>query len=391
MNKIPVISPLFRLLICILIIFFSIALFIKMNEMKKPPEIKPPDKKVPVVDVVEVEPTSYLHIIRGLGEVSSKKEVVLSAEVQGEIMEKSQKAEAGNNVRQGELLFLIDPQEYKINLDTALAREKTLNRDLQIATSELKRVKDLYENKKIGSLSELEQTESKVNNIKNQLAQTRQQAEVARIKLNKCSVKAPFAGRIKEVKTEKGELVNPGQKLVTIIDDTNLEITVPVNSKEVTRWLRLEEKETTETQGWYNSVYPAKSYIIWTENPGVNGTGVVKRVVNYDSNSRMFRITVDLTDNSAKPIPLCEGMFCRVEIEGKELQNVFIIPRNSVQDNRVMVVEEGRLKIRPVEIAEQDNKQVVVKQGLRRGDKVITTPIKNPVENSPVKVITDKQ
>ena len=56
--------------------------------------------------------------------------------------------------------------------------------------------------------------------------------ELARLRLERCVISAPFTGRVTELNEEQDEYVTPGKKLFTIVDDAALELEVSLDSRD---------------------------------------------------------------------------------------------------------------------------------------------------------------
>ena len=64
------------------------------------------------------------------------------------------------------------------------------------------------------------------------------------------------------------------------------------------------------------------------------------------------------------------------EIEGREVDGVIVLPREALRrDGQVLVVDdENRLTMRPVEVLKHERKRVLIASGLRAGERVCTSP-----------------
>jgi len=82
-------------------------------------------------------------------------------------------------------------------------------------------------------------------------------------------------------------------------------------------------------------------------------------------------------------VPLMEGMFCSVKIPGKILHNVIQLPRHAVSfENTVYLAVNNRLKTVPVKTACTEGENAYVSDGLNTGDRVVTTRLIGPLENT---------
>jgi RND family efflux transporter MFP subunit len=362
--------------------------FIALKKMKKPPVMAEITERELPVRVVRVEPEKRDVIISGFGEIMSRSTVPLAVEVAGRITGVHDKLHVGGVMQKGEVLCSVNDEDYRLDLDSAATRLKSLTRDLELARKEFTRQSGLYKKNRVGTQSGVEKAEQAVNAITSQLSQVRQASEFAKLKLSRCVLRAPFTGRITRVDVERGEYVTPGKALLTIVDDTDLEIEVPLDSREAVNWLRF--KPLQDSGSWFGLPEETACQITWTEKEEVQGTGRLDRVVRFDQKTRTLVVAVRLDAKTKTSVPLVQGMFCRVDITGKPLESVFVVPRQAVSfDNNVYVVEDNRLHTRKVTVARVQGDKAFIGKGLQKGDTVITTRLENPLENMLVRIVPE--
>jgi hypothetical protein len=108
----------------------------------------------------------------------------------------------------------------------------------------------------------------------------------------------------------------------------------------------------------------------------------------------MARILVEVKDplglKSAEQnkLQLLIGEYVRIEIEGRQLQNVYRIPRAALRDdaNLWIVSDDGKLDIRKVVIIWRDPQTVLLREGLEPGDRLIVSDLAGPIQGMPVQV-----
>ncbi|MDD5597924.1 MAG: hypothetical protein PHV82_08265, partial [Victivallaceae bacterium] len=82
-----------------------------------------------------------------------------------------------------------------------------------------------------------------------------------------------------------------------------------------------------------------------------------------------------LTVNADRP-PLVKGMYCEVDIYGREQPDSIVIPRSAVHDDTVyLVTPRKRLDIRKIELKYEIADIAVVKKGLKTGDVIVTSDL----------------
>jgi RND family efflux transporter MFP subunit len=226
------------------------------------------------------------------------------------------------------------------------------------------------------------------------LASARARMTLAEINLKRCKVAARFDGRVKSAGLEIDQFVSPGQVVLTLADDSKLEIHVPIDSRDAKEWLRFKPHENNQKSIWFAELEPVACEIRWTENPdGYVWEGQLHRVVLFKQQTRTLTVAVRIDAGNAPgrnnaDLPLVEGMFCSVQIPGEKLLKVFRLPRWAVTfDNTVYIANaENRLQTVPVIVARTEGETVYISRGLNRGDTVITTRLIDPLENALLKV-----
>jgi multidrug efflux pump subunit AcrA (membrane-fusion protein) len=109
----------------------------------------------------------------------------------------------------------------------------------------------------------------------------------------------------------------------------------------------------------------------------------------------MARVLVEIEDplglkdkKNPDRLPLMLGAYVRVEIEGRRAEEVFRVPRTAIREgDQVWIAnEEDRLEVRPVEVFWRSKDTVLIRNGLREGDRVIANSIPLPIPNMKLRV-----
>jgi RND family efflux transporter MFP subunit len=410
-----------------------------LASLKKPPAEVDSGERPMKVDVMRVAAQSIPVNITGYGQVRSLNSVTISAEVAGQVEAINPRLEVGEVIPAGELLFKIDTRNYAAALAQSKAevgqwrsvlerlkkqysidraRLETLERNRDLAKAEFDRINDLFLKHSVGTLSGVDRAEQALNAAQDQSAQMAQAVSLyptrlkesqsslagararlrqAQADLDRCQVRAPFTGRLTQADVELGQYVAPGQGLITIADDTVLEIQVPLDSRDVRKWLRFEQAHQPSTSAWFGQPEAVTCQIRWTEDKqGHVWSGVLHRVVTFDQKTRTVTVAIRINGAGAfsenKGLPLVEGMFCEVDIPGRELEQAFQVPRVAVSfKNTIFTAKNQRLKTVAVEVARVDNDYAYIIAGLSEGDQVIVTRLVDPLENALLEILSDKK
>lgn len=429
----------FRIIICLVILFIGVGGFLALASLKKPPAEVEDGERALKVDVLRVAPKAISVRISGYGEVRSLNSVKISAEVAGQVQSVHPRLEVGEVIPKGELLFEIDSRDYAAAVAQSQAevaqwtsslqrlrkqyaidtdRLKTLERSRDLAKAEFDRINDLFLNHSVGTRSGVDRAEQAYNaalDLSDQMAQSvavypiriketqsslagaKARLQSAQVNLERCRVSAPFTGRLTMAAVEMGQYVAPGQGLVTIADDTVLEIQVPLDSRDVRKWLLFKNDGDSTTGAWFGQPDAVTCKIRWTEDKqGHVWNGTLHRVVTFDQKTRTVTVAVRVAAADARSVneglPLVEGMFCEVEIPGRTLAQAYQVPRAAVSfKNTVYTEKDQRLKTIAVDVARVDNDYAYITGGLSEGDRVIITRLVDPLENALLEILSDKK
>ena len=189
----------------------------------------------------------------------------------------------------------------------------------------------------------------------------------------------------------------PGQHVLTLVDDSILEIRVPVDSRFASKWLKFEENRPEENRTYFSNLVKVPCIISWTEGEkGHSWTGLLHRVVKFDKKTRTLTVAVRVdaehaTKDNKIGFPLVEGMFCSVRIPGKILEDVIRLPRPAVSyTNTVFTAVDNRLKTVPVTVEYIEGGYAYISDGLNHGDLVVTTRLIDPLENALLNIVETK-
>ncbi len=421
-----------RIGICLLILVSGWVGMNGLASLKEPPAEAKTEERPIKVKTTTAQPRDYPVVISGYGEARALTVVTVAPEVSGRVVYTHPDLKAGQIIPSGDIMFRVDPSDYEAGLQEARAgvtqwqatvarlkkqyaidsqRLKTLERSAQLAKTEFERIKRLFEADRVGTRSGIDQAERAYNSALDQadqisqavslyplqireaessLASSRARLSVAETNLSRCEIAAPFNARIQSVTVETGQFVSPGQNVLTLVDDTILEIQVSLDSRDARHWLQFEPASNRQPTAWFGSLAPVECTIRWTEDKtGTGWTGMLNRVVRFDQQTRTLTVAVRINAQSAmgdgrRSLPLVEGMFCTVDIPGRTMRGVYRLPRQAVTfENKAYLVDaDNRLKTVDVRVERIEGEYVYVGQGINPGDTVILTRLIDPLENA---------
>lgn len=329
---------------------------------KKP--VRPPSPD-PTVTVAAVRKDKVVETVTKVARVKANNKAEIVARVKGFLLKTN--FTEGGAVKKGDLLFLIEQDEYKANLEkaegvllSALAAQRNSDLDYE-------RQKGLYEKRAVAkrNYDEALATKMKADAV---VMQAKAAVKLARLDLSYTEIRAPFDGYVGLENYSIGNVVSPTNgPLTSVVDMSTVRVQYNITDKLV---LRAREMG-------YDSV---------------KGAGNIK-VVLYTVDGAMYKYPGKITfwDNQINqstgtlamqamfPNPellLVPGMYVRVAIDISEKNNALLIPEIAVaQDlsgSYVMVVDkDSKVERRNVILGIRQGKDVEVIKGLEAGEKVV--------------------
>jgi RND family efflux transporter MFP subunit len=193
----------------------------------------------------------------------------------------------------------------------------------------------------------------------------------AEIALSKHTIFAPFNGYITSNGIVKDSYVNFGQKLVSLQDVTNIEISIP---------LLLEDAK------WIDFTKNPKVKVYWGNDQDSWTYGRIHRNENQlNRNSQSINVFVSLKNENLNQ-HLFPGNYVRVLIEGRTIPNVATIPRNVVDnDSQIYFVDDSsKLGRARVNIISVQGDVVLVEKSLSDSTRIVTSILQKPLVGMPI-------
>jgi HlyD family secretion protein len=356
------------------------------------------------VAVENVQKRTIVETITANGKIQPEKEVKISPDVSGEIVELTVKE--GYSVEKGQLLLRIKPDNYISQRDRSLAeissaQARRAQADAQFTQAELsfKRSKQLYDQQTI-SKSDFEQAQATytvakatVDAAKFAITSAEASLKDANENLTKTSIYAPMTGTVSMLLVELGERVAgtnlmAGTELMRVADLSRMEAQVQVNENDIPR-VKLGDTALIEVDAYLDQKF--KGIVTEIAN-SAKTTGVsADQVTNFDVKilvlPQSYQKLVDAGDKN----PFRPGMSATVDIRTQSKPDILTVPIQSVttrtdttkitgtpseKDIRTLVfVTDGKYALaKDVKTGIQDNSYIEILSGVKLDDKVISSP-----------------
>jgi RND family efflux transporter MFP subunit len=367
-------------------------IIMKVLVSSRPAAVKHPKKEPGIlVEVLKAEKVDATMTVKGTGTVEASQEVSVIPQVSGEVVFTAPGLDVGGFFKEGAVLFRIEDADYRLALEQAEFSKANAEYELakiegqaEIARSEW----ELINKDNSTPPNPLVLYEPQLKSAKAALASASAQMEQSSLNLERTEIKAPFSARIRSKNIETGQYVRSGSTAVVLAGTDTAEIAVPLTTEQM-RWLnvprhgeRLNGDDATASLDIGGTVHEWKGHV-------VRSTGEV------DQKSRMMQIIVEIKDpyglkekNEGRP-SLAAGSFVEVEIKGKRLKDVFIIPRTAFRDDSTVwtMDNENRMKIRKVVPMRIESERIIIEKGISDGDLIVLTNLSGAADGMKLRIV----
>ena len=355
-------------------------------------------RKAYQVQTGKVKRTGITETVIASGRIQPEKEVKISSEVSGEIIELPVKE--GQHVNKGDLLARINPDLYQSAYERALAALSNAKANLNQQKVRLHQAEIDYNHNKTlyakGVIAKTDFQKSETNyrvalaaykSAQYQVKSAAAGVKEARDNLKRTTIYAPIAGTITRLNVEKGERVvgtkqMAGTEMMRIADLNKMEVLTDVNENDIVK-VKLNDSARIEIEAF----------------PGRKFEGVVTEIANsaetVGTNTDQvvnFKVKIAVLHQSyadllkGKPAdysPFRPGMTATVEIITNKKPDVLAVPLSAVVMRRgkdgkehetVFTVKNGKAVGKRVTTGIQDEENIEIVSGLSEGQTVITGP-----------------
>ncbi|MGZ5914213.1 MAG: efflux RND transporter periplasmic adaptor subunit [Hyphomicrobium sp.] len=344
----------------------------------------PPPAEVTVAKPDQRKVTLYMELT---GSTAPLNRVDLVARVQGFLDKVAYKD--GAAVKKGDLLFQIDPEDYKISLQIAQATQQQQEALLIQADADLKRKQDLVKTSAV-SIAQVDDSRAKRDSTIAALDQAKGQVEQAKRNLAYTTITAPFDGTMSARLVDPGAMVGAGSptKLATIVQLDPLYVKFNIDEQQVlTVRERMREMGVT-----LKDLGPIPVDIGLQTETGYPHTGILDYVapeIDTSTGTLAGRAIIDNKDALLEP-----GLFVRVRIPKQLNVDSLLVPDialgNNQQGRYLLVVDaKNVVEQRQVEVGELvDGALRIIKSGLKPDERVIVGGVMRALPGNTVVPVT---
>ncbi len=340
---------------------------------------QPPPRVVPVVAETADRKSVPLQI-KAIGNVEAYNTVTIKSQVNGEISEVHFRD--GQDVKQGKLLFKIDPRPFESALrqaESALARDRAQARNAQ---EESKRYAALA-GKGFVSVQEYDRARTNADALDAVVKADEAAVENARLQLEYTSIKAPIDGQTGAITIQKGNVVKANDlPLVTINQITPIYVTFSVPEQDLANIKRYQTSgelhvEVNTPQG---NKKPVKGTLTFIDNKVNTATGTIMLKATFPNQARA----------------LWPGQFVDVVLTLTTERNRVVVPTQAVQTGQqgqyvYVIKDDMTAELRIVTPGRLYGGWTVIDKGIAAGEKVVTDGQLRIIPGAKVEIKNAKQ
>ena len=337
---------------------------------------EPVQEQAPMdVNVQILTPIDYQIKIKSTGTTTPITQTVLTSEVGGEVIYRSRKFSEGSSVISGEILAKIDDTDLQLQYKNALLQLASAEVQFAVQQAEAEIAQEAWEQIGEGTAKDLTAKKPQLKQAKAALEVANAQVQSAEKKLNKTEITAPYTGRIQNINIDLGSTIIPGQPVGSMYTSNEIEVTLSVKDSDLQfldipmdgRKLNPDQKSIVIIKSLYKGEMQE-----WAGN--------LERVDGIiDPMTRMIKLIANFKNNfieETKPI-LPIGLFVEAEINGKQLEDIFMIPNTALTPNNELLVlnQNDALEIRKVKVITRMKNYILVKEGIKAGERVVVSKL----------------
>jgi membrane fusion protein, multidrug efflux system len=350
-------------------------------------EVPPPPRPVPEVSVMTVEPKSIPYTPVFVAQTESSRQVNIVARVSGFL--DSVAYREGELIKQGQLMFKLDPKPFQAQLNAASGELQSQQARFETAQVTYGRVKPLAEQDALPQ-TDLDRAKGELDAARAAVFSAQAKVDEAQLNLGYATITAPLTGVASRALQRQGAYVN------SLADSANLTyvaaldpiwVNFSISQNQMARYKELEDKGLVVQPKDDNfdvelvlpggAVYPRRGKITFADPS-----------FSQDTGSFLVRAVIPNPKFDLRP-----GMFVTARVMGAMRPNAIVVPQLAVQQGSnghlVYVVNaNGVAEIRPVVVGDyHGDADIVVRQGLAKGDRVVIDGVLKVVPGQPVKVV----
>jgi membrane fusion protein (multidrug efflux system) len=349
-------------------------------------EAPPPQRPVPEVSVITVEPKDIPYITNFVAQTESSRQVNIVARVSG-YLDKIAYQE-GEVVKEGQLLFQLDPKPFQAQLDAARGELQSQQARFTTAQANLGRVKPLAQQNAL-SQSDLDKAQGEFDSAKAAVYSAQAKVTEAELNLGYATIRSPVTGLASRSLQRQGAFINSmaeSANLTYVAAVDPVWVTFSVSQNLAAKWREAFAKKLVIEPK--NRDYAVEIVLPdGTRYPHTGKINFADPSFSQETGSFMVRAVLPNPKKELRP-----GMFVTAYVSGATRPGAIVVPQLAVQQGSnghlvYVVNQSGAAEVRPVIVGDYYGEKEIVVSGLHAGDRVVVDGVLRVVPGQPVKVV----
>lgn len=281
----------------------------------------------------------------------------------------------GKEVKEGDLLFTLDPRPFQAKLEKAKALLEENKASLRLAQEKVERYQSLVNEDYISQLS-FEELITQVEKLQAAIHQNEADIQEAKVNLAYCWIYAPFTGKTGILQVDPGNLVSdPSTSLVVINQISPIYVTFSIS-----------EKELSPVRA-FQKLSPLK-VIALPEIPSSTWEGTLQMIDNQiDPETGMIKLRALFPNQEEALWPY---QFVRIRLLVREEKQALVVPSSALLQNQqgfyVFTFDPSKntVEMKNLQIGVQEEGFTTIHKGLKEGEQVVTEGQINLFPHAPV-------
>ena len=333
---------------------------------------------IPAVTVAEVQADNVQRQFETTARVVAKYRVEVLARISGYLTKSYFKE--GDYVKAGQVLFEIEPQEYKYAAERAKANLDNAKAQADYYNKQLARYEELVRQDYVAK-SDYDNILAQKNAYNAQAESAMSAYRDALRNLNYTNIKAPVDGRIGIIDVTVGNYVTSASGPLTTINSSDpMYVTFPLDSKDFAELVKVDGAPNVNREVEYvfntGEKYKLKGVQDFHDNEIDQSTGTITLRATFDNPNE----------------ELIQGDFGRIIIYSNNKDKLPVVPQSATMENQeglfVYVLDENNLpRISYIKTMGTSGTNWIVREGVDIGDKIITTGLQKVIPGSKIRIV----
>jgi RND family efflux transporter MFP subunit len=307
-----------------------------------------------------------------VGVVRARYETDLGFRIAGKIVTRF--VNVGDRVRAGDLVARLDPQDLRLQVESAEAELAAATSNLAQAAADLERYTSLRA-RGYASVAEFDRKKAANDEAEGRLKRARRSLDLARNQLGYAELKADTDGVITAALAEPGQVVAVGQAVARVAQSGEKEAVIALPET----WLGEVEQSTAKVQLWSDRsrTFPARLRELSPQADPATRTYAARFTIGEANESVAFGMTATVTLTHKADAPVAKLPLSAILNRGTG-PSVYVVD------------ESGGLVLRPVTVGSFNEDAALVTSGLTDGEKVVTLGVQKLEAGLKVRTVEDR-